>query len=37
MGVSYSTVIRHLRDSLGMKNYHLRWGPHELIPNLRRR
>jgi hypothetical protein len=24
VGVSYSTVIRHLRDSLGMKNFHLR-------------
>jgi hypothetical protein len=35
--VSYLTIIHHLRDSLGMKVFHLRWVLHELIPDLRRR
>jgi hypothetical protein len=25
LGVSYFTIIRHLRDSLGMRKSHLRW------------
>jgi hypothetical protein len=33
-GVSYSTVIYRLQDSFGMKNFHLRWVPHELTPDL---
>jgi hypothetical protein len=36
VGVSYSIVIRHLRDSLGIKSFHLHWLPHELTPDLRR-
>jgi histone-lysine N-methyltransferase SETMAR len=30
LGVSPQTVVAHLHKSLGMKNYHLRWVPHEL-------
>jgi hypothetical protein len=37
VGVSDSTIIRHLRDLLGMKNFHLGWMPHELTQDLRRR
>jgi hypothetical protein len=37
VGVSYSIVIRHLRDSLGTKNFHFRWVPHQLTPDLRLR
>jgi DNA-binding transcriptional ArsR family regulator len=25
LGVSHSTVLSHLRESLGLKNFHLRW------------
>jgi hypothetical protein len=34
MGVSYLTIIRHLQGSLEIKNFHLRWAPHELTPDL---
>jgi hypothetical protein len=34
-GVSHSTILSHLRESLGMKNVHLRWIPHELTTSLR--
>jgi hypothetical protein len=37
LSVSYSTILCHLLDSLGMENFHLRWVPHELTPNLHRR
>jgi hypothetical protein len=36
-GVSYFTIIRHLRDSLGMRNFHLGWVQHNLTPKLHRR
>jgi hypothetical protein len=35
--VPFSTLTRHLRDSSAMKNFHLRWVPHELTPDLCRR
>jgi hypothetical protein len=34
LGVSHSTILNHLRESLGMKNLHLRWIPHELTTSL---
>jgi DNA-binding transcriptional ArsR family regulator len=33
--VTHSTVLSHLRESLGMKFFHLRWIPHELTASLR--
>jgi hypothetical protein len=33
--VSHSTVLSHLRESLGMKDFHLRWIPHDLTTSLR--
>jgi AraC-like DNA-binding protein len=35
LGVSHSTVLGHLRDSLGMNIFHLCWVSHELTTNLR--
>jgi hypothetical protein len=35
IGVSHSTIFRHLQDSLDMKNFHLRWIPHLLTEDLR--
>jgi biotin operon repressor len=35
MGVSRSTILSHLRASLGMKIFHLRWITHELTTSLR--
>jgi hypothetical protein len=37
VGVFYSTVIRHVMDLLGMKNFHLRRVPFDLTPDLHRR
>jgi histone-lysine N-methyltransferase SETMAR len=34
VSVSYSTVIRHLPSSLGMKDFYLRWMPYELTSDL---
>jgi hypothetical protein len=34
LGVSRSTILSHLPESLGMKNLHLRWTPHELTISL---
>jgi hypothetical protein len=33
--VSSSTILSHLRESLGMKIFHLPWVPQELAINLR--
>jgi DNA-binding MarR family transcriptional regulator len=33
--VSQSTVLRHLRESIGFKSFHLRWVPHLLSADLR--
>jgi hypothetical protein len=30
VSVCYSTIIRHLHDSLGLKNFRLRWMPQDL-------
>jgi transcriptional antiterminator len=30
LGISQATVLNHLHNSLGMKNFHVRWVPHEL-------
>jgi hypothetical protein len=38
LGVSHSTILSHLRESLGMKTFHLCWNPHdyrELLPILK--
>jgi hypothetical protein len=35
--VAYSTNTHHQWDSLGMKYFHLRWIPHELISDVHRR
>jgi hypothetical protein len=35
IGVWYLIVLRHLRDSLGMKNFYLRWILHRLTNDLR--
>jgi hypothetical protein len=35
LDVSDSTILSLLRESLGMKNFHLRWIPHELTTSLR--
>jgi DNA-binding transcriptional ArsR family regulator len=32
--VAHSTVLSHLRKSLAMRNFHLRWISHELTTNL---
>jgi hypothetical protein len=37
IGISHSTVLNHLRDSLGMKNFHFRCIPQSLIDDLRQR
>jgi hypothetical protein len=37
VGVSYLTLVRHLPDSLGMKNFHWRRVPYEWTPDLCRR
>jgi DNA-binding transcriptional ArsR family regulator len=37
IGVSHSTVLRHLHDSFAMKNFHLRWIPHRLTEDLRQK
>jgi hypothetical protein len=33
--VSPSIILNHLRESLGVKNCHLHWIPHELTTSLR--
>jgi DNA-binding transcriptional ArsR family regulator len=35
LGVSHLTILKHLRESAGMKNFHLRWVSHELTASLR--
>jgi hypothetical protein len=35
LGVSHSTILGHLWESLGMKTFHLSWIPHELTISLR--
>jgi hypothetical protein len=35
MNVSPATVLSRLHNSLGMKNFHLHWAPHQLTDNLR--
>jgi hypothetical protein len=35
LGVSHSMTLSHLRESLGMKNFHLCWISHELAASLR--
>jgi hypothetical protein len=35
LGASLLTILSHLRESLGLKIFHLRWIPHELTTNLR--
>jgi hypothetical protein len=34
--VFYSKVIHHLRDSLRMTNFHMRWVPRDLAADLHR-
>jgi hypothetical protein len=33
--ISHSTFLSHLRELLGLKNFHLRWIPHKLTTSLR--
>jgi histone-lysine N-methyltransferase SETMAR len=33
--VSHATILKHLHDALGMKNFHLRWIPHQLTEQVR--
>jgi hypothetical protein len=33
--VSHTTILNHVRDSLGMKLFHLRWIPNQLTEQLR--
>jgi hypothetical protein len=33
--VAYSTVLQYLRESLGLKSFHLHWVQHLLTDNLR--
>jgi hypothetical protein len=35
LDVSQTTILNHLRDSLGMKLFHLRWIPTQLTEQLR--
>jgi hypothetical protein len=35
LSVSHTTILNHLRDSLGMQLFHLRWLPHGLSEQLR--
>jgi hypothetical protein len=35
LSVSHTTILNHLRDSLGMQLLHLRWIPHGLSEQLR--
>jgi hypothetical protein len=35
LDVSHTTILDHLRDSLGMKLFHLRWIPNQLAGQLR--
>jgi transposase len=37
IGVSHTIVLRHLEESLGMKNFYLRWIPYRLTDDLRQR
>jgi DNA-binding transcriptional ArsR family regulator len=32
--ISHSIILNHLRELFGMKNFHLRWIPHELTTRL---
>jgi histone-lysine N-methyltransferase SETMAR len=34
LGVSHAIVLNHLHNSLGMKNFHVRWVPHWLTSDL---
>ena len=34
LGVSHATVLNRLHNSLGMKNFHVRWVPHQLTSEL---
>jgi hypothetical protein len=34
LGVSQATVLNRLHNSLGMKNLHVRWVPHQLTSEL---
>jgi hypothetical protein len=34
LGLSRSMTLSHLRESLGMKNFHLCWIPHESTVSL---
>jgi hypothetical protein len=34
LDVSPAAVLSHLHNSLGKKNFHLRWVPHQLTDNL---
>jgi histone-lysine N-methyltransferase SETMAR len=34
LGVSQATVLNRLHNSLGMKNFHVRWVPHQLTSEL---
>jgi hypothetical protein len=34
LSVSHTTILNHLRDSLGMQLFHLRWIPHGLSEQL---
>jgi hypothetical protein len=34
LGSSHSTILSHLRESLGMKTFHLHWIPRELTTSL---
>jgi hypothetical protein len=35
LDVSHMTILKHLRDSLGMKLFHLHWIPNQLTEQLR--
>jgi hypothetical protein len=35
LDVSHTTILKYLRDSLGMKLFHLRWIPNQLTEQLR--
>jgi hypothetical protein len=35
LDVSPAAVLSRLHNSLGMKNFHLRWIPHQLTDDLR--
>jgi DNA-binding transcriptional ArsR family regulator len=37
IGISHSTVLRHLQNSLAMRNFHLRWIRHRLTEDLRQK